>query len=86
MGYGLARRGKNAEALRIFQRLIADQRGGEMEAQAHLAAAEVQLATPGLETAAYQHLFEALDVTRDPALRARVAALLRALEGRGPQA
>jgi membrane associated rhomboid family serine protease len=86
VGYGLARQGKNAEALRVFQRLIADQRGGELEAQAHLAAAEVQLATPGLETAAYQHLFEALDVTRDPVLRDRVATLLRMLETRGPQA
>ena len=31
-------------------------------------------------------MFEALDVTRDPVLRDRVATLLRMLETRGPQA
>ncbi len=83
LGQELVRAGRPRSALAVFQRVLTDHPADDdVRAAAHLGAAAVQLRQLGMETAAYQHIYSALEESSDPALRARAAALLEELRTR----
>jgi tetratricopeptide (TPR) repeat protein len=76
LGEALATSGYPRAALAAFQRVLADHPRGAERAAAHLAAARLLLATSGHATAAYQHLYEALEEEGPPEVRAEARRLL----------
>jgi membrane associated rhomboid family serine protease len=79
----LAAAGHAHAALRVYRRLLAEHpEAGPARAEAHLGAAELQLRQLGMETAAYQHLYEVLESGAGPAQQARAQQLLADLARR----
>jgi len=83
LGEALVRAGRPRPALAVFQRVLADHPGdAAIRARAHLGAARAQLRLSGMETAAYQHIYAAIEESPEPAVRARASELLRDLRAR----
>jgi hypothetical protein len=82
LGLALHRAGAARAALGAFQRALADHPRGSGRASAHLGAARVLLEAFGSPTAAYQHLYAALEEDPTPGELEAARELRAALEGR----
>lgn len=78
----LRRAGHPRAALGVYQRVLADHPSSGLRARAHLGAAAVQMRQLGMETAAYQHLYEALEEAPADEERALALQLLDELQRR----
>jgi membrane associated rhomboid family serine protease len=81
LGEALALAGEPRTALAAFQRALADHPRGPGRARAHLGAARLLLHAFGSPTAAYQHLYSAMEESPSAAERETARALLAELEG-----
>lgn len=79
LGLLLERQGHPRGALAAFQRVLADHPAGVCRVQAHLGAARILMAPLGFPTAAYQHLYAALEEDPTPLERAEAQSLLNRL-------
>jgi membrane associated rhomboid family serine protease len=79
---GLERAGHPRAALTAYQRALSDHPGTGQGTPAHLGAARVLMNDLGMPTAAYQHLYSALEEAREEDLRAEARELLEALRGK----
>lgn len=75
----LEREGHPRAALAAYQRVLGDHPLGRERAAAHLGAARVLMGPLGYPTAAYQHLYAALEENPDPEISAGVRELLQQL-------
>ncbi|RMF71446.1 MAG: rhomboid family intramembrane serine protease [Acidobacteria bacterium] len=83
LGEALLRAGRPRQALAVFRRVLVDHPDdAAIRARGHLGAATAQLRLSGMETAAYQHIYAALEESPEPAVRARAAELLDELRAR----
>ncbi len=82
LGDALANAGHPRAALAAYQRALADHPRGPGRARAHLGAARVLMDDLGFPTAAYQHLYHALEEDPDPAEEAEARELLEKLARR----
>lgn len=83
LGEALLRAGRPRQALTVFQRVLSDHAEDDaVRARAHLGAARAQLGLRGMETAAYQHIYAAIEESPEPEVRARAGELLLDLQSR----
>jgi membrane associated rhomboid family serine protease len=82
LGDALTAAGSARAALAAYQRALADHPRGPGRARAHLGAARLQLLAFGSPTAAYQHLYSAMEEDPSPAEAAEARALLAEIERR----
>ncbi len=82
LGDALARAGHPRAALAAYQRALADHPRGPGRARAHLGAARVLVDGLGFPTAAYQHLYQALEEDPGPGEEAEARELLAELSRR----